>query len=101
MSQSKTIELNTVVQGIYSFGWYPALHLLAKLEKKEMFEDCAVIKKAFDGLLIGRENELSTRTDDESLEITFEKIIRSSKEQNVLIDNMPKYIKDFEKLVCK
>jgi hypothetical protein len=96
-----TINIETVVKGIYSYSWYPALHLLAKLEKKERFEDCAVIKNALDGLLHGRKNKLSTETDKESLDKTFEKIIHSSKSQEVLINNMQKYISDFEKLVCK
>ncbi len=93
-----TITLEKVVKGIYSYGWYPALHMLAKLERKEKYEDCAVIMKAFDGILYGRESELSTKTDPISLDETFDKLIRESHNQEVLINNMPKYIKDFEKL---
>ena len=96
-----TINIETVVKGIYSYGWYPALHLLAKLEKKERFEDCAVIKSALDGLLVGREFEMTTKTDEISLDECFEKVLRCSQNQDVLMNNMPDYIKNFEKIVLK
>lgn len=98
MNQQKTVTLDEVVKGIYIYGWYPALHMLAKLERKERFEECAVIKQALDGLLNGREDELTTKTDPFSLDECFDKIIKSSKNQETLINNMPKCIKDFEKL---
>jgi len=46
-----SITLEKVVKGIYSYGWYPALHTLAKLERKERYEECAIIMEALNGLL--------------------------------------------------
>lgn len=100
MSQ-QAINLDTVVRGIYTYSWHPALRLLAKLEQKERFEDCAVIKQALYGLLVGREFEMTTKTDNVSLLECFEKAINHSYNKELLADNMPKFVKDFEKMVLK
>jgi len=92
MQNDNRLKLDTVVRGIHLYGWYPALHMMAKLERKEQFENCAVIKQAFDGLLVGREGELSTKTDPISLDETFDKLIRESRNQEdaaVLIHERP------------
>lgn len=93
-----TITLEKVVKGIYSYGWYPALHMLAKLERKERFEECAIIMEAFNGLLVGRPFEMTTKTDPISLDECFDSVLKHSDNQEVLIHNMPVYIKNFEKL---
>lgn len=94
-----TITLEKVVKGIYSYGWYPALHTLAKLERKERYEECALIKQVFDGLSVnGREIQLPTKTDPESLDECFDKVLKYSQNQEALMNEMPKRIKNFEKL---
>lgn len=93
-----TITLEKVVKGIYSYGWYPALHMLAKLERKERFEECAIIMEALNGLLVGREWEMTTKTDPESLDEAFNNVLKYSHNQSLTINNMPVYIKNFEKL---
>lgn len=94
-----TITLDKVVKGIYTYGWYPALHMLAKLEEKERFEECAIIKEAFDKLTVdGRQDQLTTKTDAFSLDECFDTVLKFSTNQDVLINNMPMYIKNFEKL---
>lgn len=95
------MDVSIVVNAVYTYGWYPALHLLAKLEKQEQFEKCAIIKKALDGLLVGRELEMTTKTDENSLQECFDKVIKNSIDQTIFINNIPKYITDFEKMVLK
>lgn len=93
-----SITLEKVVKGIYSYGWYPALHTLAKLERKERYEECAIIMEALNGLLVGREWEMTTKTDPISLDEAFDNVLKHSQNQDVLIHNMPVYIKNFEKM---
>lgn len=93
------ITLEKVVKGIYDYGWYPALHTLAKLERKERFEECALIKQVLDGLSVtGREITLTTKTDPESLDECFDKVLKYSQNQDALMNEMPTRIKNFEKL---
>lgn len=98
MNQQPTITLEKVVKGIYAYTWYPALYMLAKLEKEERYEECAVIKMAMDGLLVGHENDLTTKTDLDSLDECFDQVLKFSHNQSLIIDNMPEYIDKFEKL---
>lgn len=93
-----SITLEKVVKGIYSYGWYPALHTLAKLERKERYEECAIIMEALNGLLVGREREMTTKTDPVSLDEAFDNVLKYSQNQDILIHNMPVYIKNFEKM---
>lgn len=51
-----------------------------------------------DGLLVGHENDLTTKTDLDSLDECFEHVLKYSHNQSALINNMPDYINKFEKL---
>ena len=79
---------------IYRWGIYPALIMLRELQNNEQYEQCAIIKKALDEVMNGRGWYVDTKTDDNSLNRTYQNITNG---KTTIQTNMPYYISEFRK----
>ena len=93
------LTVEKVKNGIYQVGYYPALVFLKQQQDLENYKECEVIKEALDQVGKGREWYLSSKVDENSLESTYEKIMRSRKDPTNLNNNMPYYIEKFAEMM--
>lgn len=88
-----------VKRGIYTWGFYPALFMLRKEQENENYQNCQVIKQALDEVSEGIEWHISSRVDDESMEQTYDNIMRSLGKPELVDANMPHYIDYFREFL--
>lgn len=93
------LTVEKVKNGIYQVGYYPALVFLKEQQDLENYKDCEIIKQALDEVGKGREWYLSSKVDDESLRLTYNKILKSRKNPDVLDENMANYIVKFKEMM--
>jgi hypothetical protein len=92
------LTVDKVKKTIYSYGEYPALHILRELEDLQDFENCKIFKEALDSIVNVREWYLSTKTDDVSLNKTYNNILGVCNNPKLINNNMLYYIDKFKKI---
>ena len=90
------ITLEKVKDGIYKYGYYPALMFLKEKQEQECFEDCKIIKEALDSVGEGRDWYLSTDLNKKTLDRTYNNIVNG---RDLINKNMPRYIEKFRELM--
>ena len=88
-----------VKNGIYRFGFYPALIILKQEQEKENYQNCQLIKQALDEIGEGREWYLSSKVDDKSIKQTYDNIIQGLNRPEIIYENMSYYIEEFREYV--
>lgn len=91
------MTVEKIKDGIYRWGFYPALYLLREEQENENYQNCQVIKQALDEVGKGREWYLSSKVDDESMEETYDNIMQGLNKPELIDANMPYYIEEFRK----
>lgn len=89
------MTVEKVKNGIYTWGYFPALFLLREYQEDNEFEICSTIKKALDEIGLGREWYLSSKVDDDSMNETYKNILDGLNKPELINKNMPEYINEF------
>lgn len=92
-----SMTLEKIEDGIYKWGFYPALFLLREAQDQERYEDCKLIKQALDKVGKGREWYVSSNVDDNSMKENYNNLTEGM--SNMIHHNMAYYIDDFRKFI--
>lgn len=90
-----------ILEGIYLYGFYPALCLLKEFQDNEDYEMCGAIKNALDKVSRGREVWLSSSTENVSMDRVYKMICLEFNRPGIYINNLPYYVEEFREFLKK
>jgi hypothetical protein len=80
-------------------GFYPILHVLKEEHEAENYENCIELRAVLENFIKETNNDLSTKIDEDSMQQTYNKILKKNPHPQFIHEAMPKMIELAKKLL--